>query len=988
MRKLFTVLVPIFFGILFTTSVFAQTPQKFSYQAVIRDANNNLVQEQPVSMQISILQGSTSGTVVFAETHSESTNYNGLVSIEIGGGTTVSGIFAEIDWSNGPYFIQTETDPNGGNDYTITGVSELLSVPYALHANTAEEFTGEIIETDPLFTAWDKDYNDLINTPIIPTVPENVSEFINDANYLTPAEYQDLQLTGSTLTITNHPSPTGIDLSPYMGENTDEQTLILDGNELSITNGNTVILPSGETLWIKDENDVYYNDMNEGQARLYFHPNGNMSYNSDWDGDDVIRFYIYEDNDSDETTVLDASTQGGTGILGNVTATSDDNHKNVGVRANANTQENTSARAMHATIGGEGTGGYGLYIDANVQNGWNTGIQTYVMSREGNSEPQTGIYVQTTGAHWEGVGFGTGEHTGISANAAGGGRNIGVNGVAVSIDGNTNETVGGIFNAGPHWDESFGQGTGPHIGVRGISNAANDQEWGNVGVEGLLVTKAGTSGRGVNGNVYGNGAGGHGVRGEASTETGWNIGVSGFTLSTTGNSSNQYGGYFLARGDWDPENGVGTGNHFGIISSARGAGDWNLGVHASAEGSSPTGNNYGGQFTATSEVETNGFHYGIRAEAVNSSFVNRGIVALTSGNGQANQGGLFQATGTGHPTETTGNHGIYAIAGNNRIRNYGVYGYAYATEHADVTFLTGVYGEVWTDCAEDTNFGVDGTVHSTGNNNIGVGGFSHGYATNEDQDAENIGVWGYAQNADINYAVYAQSTGSGGLVNYGIYAEADSATNENFAGFFEGDVVVTGNLEIIGDISKGSGTFKIDHPLDPKNKYLVHSFVESPEMMNVYSGNITTDANGFATVKLPDYFEAANKDFRYQLTCIGTFAQAIVKEEIANNSFVVQTNESNVKVSWQVTAVRNDKYAQQNRIEPEQLKEGNKRGRYLHPEVYGADQSLRIYNRKDSRRNNEIIERKNQAHEINKRATKMPKQEKPDAKHKGVKEIK
>lgn len=167
---------------------------------------------------------------------------------------------------------------------------------------------------------------------------------------------------------------------------------------------------------------------------------------------------------------------------------------------------------------------------------------------------------------------------------------------------------------------------------------------------------------------------------------------------------------------------------------------------------------------------------------------------------------------------------------------------------------------------------------------------------------------------------------------------------------FTGNVTITGNLDITGTISKGAGTFKIDHPLDPENKYLVHSFVESPDMMNVYSGNITTDANGFATVNLPEYFEAANKDFRYQLTVVGTFEQAIIKEKISDNHFVIQTSAPNVEVSWEVSAVRADAFAEQNRIEPEQEKEF--KGSYLHPELYGASESQSESN---ARRNTEAL---------------------------------
>ena len=161
------------------------------------------------------------------------------------------------------------------------------------------------------------------------------------------------------------------------------------------------------------------------------------------------------------------------------------------------------------------------------------------------------------------------------------------------------------------------------------------------------------------------------------------------------------------------------------------------------------------------------------------------------------------------------------------------------------------------------------------------------------------------------------------------------------AGYFVGDVTVTGNL------SKGSGSFTIDHPQNPENKTLSHSFVESPDMMNVYNGNVTTDDEGYATVTLPDYFEALNIDYRYQLTVIGTFAQAIIAEEIEDNQFVIQTDEPNVKVSWQVTGIRNDPYAQENRIEVEAEKPEHEQGLYLHPEAYDQPASKGIgYNEK------------------------------------------
>ncbi len=189
MKQTFAFLTFIFASLV----AFSQAPNAMSYQAVIRDASNKLVSNQSVSMQISILQGSASDPSVYTETQTLTTNANGLASMEIGSGTIVLGSFSAIDWANGPYFIKTETDPTGGSTYTITGTSQLLSVPYAMHAKTAENtFSG--------------DYDDLNNKPT------NISAFTNDAGYVTilndddaTNELQNLSVstTGDTLYLQN-----------------------------------------------------------------------------------------------------------------------------------------------------------------------------------------------------------------------------------------------------------------------------------------------------------------------------------------------------------------------------------------------------------------------------------------------------------------------------------------------------------------------------------------------------------------------------------------------------------------------------------------------------------------------------------------------------------------------------------------------------------------------------------------------------------------
>ncbi len=152
MKKLITLLA----AVLLTATVCAQAPQSFKYQAVARDASGDVVADQAVGMQISILQGSITGTAVYVETFIPTTNGFGLINLNIGAGTVVSGDLTTIDWSAGTYFIKIEMDITGGTTYEEYGTSQLLSVPYAMHAKTAENVTGTVTETDPLFTAWDK----------------------------------------------------------------------------------------------------------------------------------------------------------------------------------------------------------------------------------------------------------------------------------------------------------------------------------------------------------------------------------------------------------------------------------------------------------------------------------------------------------------------------------------------------------------------------------------------------------------------------------------------------------------------------------------------------------------------------------------------------------------------------------------------------------------------------------------------------------------
>ncbi len=193
MKQLFTILI----AGLITVSAFAQAPEKMSYQAVIRDANSLLVTNQIIGIQISVLQGSATGTAVYVETQTPSTNINGLVSLEIGNGIVVSGVFNTIDWANGSYFVKTEIDPTGGTNYTIIGTSQLLSVPYALHSKTADALSSTLTETDPIFVASPS--SSITNTNISNWNIDN----INDADSDPVNEIQTISRTGTTVTLSN-----------------------------------------------------------------------------------------------------------------------------------------------------------------------------------------------------------------------------------------------------------------------------------------------------------------------------------------------------------------------------------------------------------------------------------------------------------------------------------------------------------------------------------------------------------------------------------------------------------------------------------------------------------------------------------------------------------------------------------------------------------------------------------------------------------------
>jgi hypothetical protein len=234
---------------------------------------------------------------------------------------------------------------------------------------------------------------------------------------------------------------------------------------------------------------------------------------------------------------------------------------------------------------------------------------------------------------------------------------------------------------------------------------------------------------------------------------------------------------------------------------------------------------------------------------------------------------------------------------------------------------------------KDGRTNIGGSFYAT-KGSTGTGNFNYGVrATANVADSNNYGVYSEASFGDTCFGIYTVADNSN--YNCGIYSTIGSGAGS--AGIFNGDV------SVIGDIYGLNKYFRIDHPLDPENKYLYHSSVESPDMKTVYDGVITLDNNGTAVVQLPDYFEALNKDFCYQLTCIGGWAQVYIDQEISDNRFTIAGGKPGMKVSWMVTGIRQDAYAENNRKQIEENKPESERGLYLNPEAFGLDNDKAIY---------------------------------------------
>ncbi len=594
------------------------------------------------------------------------------------------------------------------------------------------------------------------------------------------------------------------------------------------------------------------------------------------------------------------------------------------------------------------------WLDVSVRPGASAGTYTPIVPRQELTSTPTALF--SAAAPWTGV---SGKPAGFADDtdddalggltcAAGEVAKWNGNGWACAVDSVNPGTVtsvaagaglaGGPITSTGTLSVAFGGG-GASTTVARSDHNHHGQTWNAGSATGLTVESTANAGTGLLARAGAGGGFSRGVVGETSSTSG--VGVYGHALATTNATIGVYG---LS----DSSQGIGVyaeGGEFGVRGqSGSSYGSALFGWHTAS-----TGLTYGAKGWSMST-----FGRGVSGVALASSGDARGV----EGQSQSTQGvGVY-----GWATSTVGGPTIGAVGRSESTGGRGVVGYALASSGN----TTGVWGESWSSAGRGVQgrafggsgdiFGVYGWaqsvgatgvygeanwpsgaivgVHGVSTSSVGIGvrgqALAGGVATGvHGEVVRGFGVHGEATGTGTVYGVYGQASGTTGA-NVGVYGLSGSSSG--YAGYF------SGRLHVNGTLSKSAGSFKIDHPLDPENRYLYHSFVESPEMKNVYDGVVTTDDQGYATVTMPDWFEALNRDFRYQLTVLGggAWARARVSRKMAGGTFVVQTDLPRIEVSWQVTGIRQDAYAEKHRIPVEEDKPDDERGTYLHPDAWGA----------------------------------------------------
>ena len=1016
MKNLITLLF-----VVVSISLLAQSPQKFNYQAVVRNADGTVIKNQSVNFRMTIFEGSTTGLIKYQETQAGTTNKYGLISLAIGNGIISAGSMASINWGGNGHLLQVEIDPAGGTNFNILSTSQLMSVPYALYALSSGNGSSggsdnDADSTNEIQTVSISNDTVFLSRGGFVVLPPGSSGINNDND--STNEIQTVSISNDTVFL----SRGGFAILPPGGginndnDSTNEiQTVSISNDTVFLSKGGFAILPPGGG--INNDND----STNEIQAltisndTIYLARGGFVklpatsgSVNNDNDSTNELIQTIIISNDSivitepNSINKLDISAYNQTGAVAGLNARIindslrlngvnssvtgfDSRITNDSVRLNG-LESDVDTRIVNDSIRLNGVATNQAGFDTRITNdsvrlnGLESDVDTRIVNDSirlnGVATNQAGFDTRITNDSVRLNGLESDVDTrivndsirlnGVATNQAGfdtriTNDSVRLNGLESDVDTrivNDSIRLNGVATNQAGFDTRI---TNDSVRLNGLESDVDTRIVNDsIRLNGVATNQAGFDTRITNDSVRLNGL-------ESDVDTrivNDSIRLNGSISKAVSDSNVIHSALSdtasAIRSDikWQTNGtainfmtgNVGIGVLAPVIKLDVSSGTTNNAIRGTANGTgentaifgntpTTTGNNnrqYGiqGRAGSAAGVSGSGGHFGVHGEAYGAGNVSVGVSGYSAG--KSTTGSSRGLSGFSESNVAVNNQGVFATAR----------GSIGGSGH-NAGLVTDVRGH------SVTNYGVLNLTQANGTNNYGTANFSYWFLAGA-AGTRNYGSYNWVSSADTNIGVFVDATITPADVNYGVWSKA-SGTN-SLAGFFEGDVTITGDLDISGAISKGSGTFKIDHPLDPENKYLVHSFVESPDMMNVYNGNATTDANGIAIIELPQYIEASNKDFRYQLTPIGKFAQCIVKEEVKGDKFIIQTDKPNVKVSWQVTGIRNDPYAKQNRVIAEEEKSPRDKGSYLHPEVYGLDKSRSVHPKTKSKSKEEVLE--------------------------------
>ncbi len=939
--------------IFIATTTFSQAPQRFNYQGVARNNFGTVLNNRPIAIRLSVKEGSASGSVVYSERHAINTDQYGVFAVQVGAGTIISGTFSAIPWALGDKYLQVELDPTGGSSFVNMGSTQLLSVPFAIVAGGAppigpaggdlagSTYPNPVVTTSAITTPK---IADGAVTSVKVTVP--LIKVQGDANALI-----DMTNSGAGSAVSG--TSTGTGFGGLFQVNNASSTA--DGLRAT-TNG------TGASWAIRGIST------GTNGAGLFQQTNAtNVSNNLQSNQAGLGRAGLFNSTNAASTANAVDINVAGTGFALRAAST------------NAVPKAIFSLGGLQFTGNGEAAGRV-LTSDAAGNATWQPVAGSGAVTGAGTTNllskwTPTGAILGNSMLFDDGTSMGVSTTTPTHRFTV---SHAGATGIGVSST--SGFSVVDINAASGDAALRFGNAGVNQWNMRNRP-ADNYLEWFELGGGGSrMVIQDGTGNVGIGETTSPSykldvlHAGSTGIRSRSSAS---------FSVvdidATSGDAALRF--QKAGVGSWNTRNRpaddyyeifeLGGGGSRMVIQDGTG----NVGIGETTSPSYKLDVLHGGSTGIRSRSSSSFSVVDIDAASGDAAlrFQKAGVNQWNLRNRPADDYFEFFELGGGGSRmviqDGTGNVGIgettspsYKLdvlhGGSTGIRSrssssFSVVDIDAASGDAALRFQKAGVNQ-WNlrnrpadDYFEFFELGGGGSrmVIQDGTGNVGIGETT---SPTYKLDVLHEGSTGIRSRSSASFSVVDIDATSGDAAlrfqkaGVGYWNTRNNPGTDDYQIFELGGggermriENTTGKVVVSGDFTAvGVKAFSMDHPLDPENKILMHAAVESNEVMNLYSGNIKTDAGGKATVSLPNYFEAINKDFRYQLTVIGAFAQAIISKEVSGNSFEISTSIPNVKVSWEVKAVRNDARMKQQSFVAVQEKTAAQKGKYLDPAAH------------------------------------------------------